>query len=120
MTFVVDECCDDDLTEWLRAGGHDVVSIRETAPGSKDQVVLKLSVDQQRILLTEDKDFGELVIRLGLDAFCIFLFRLRESDAWSKINRLNDVLQLDPSRFIHHLVVIESDKTRFRSLPSKP
>ena len=66
MKLVADECCDELLVKGLRADGHDVVYVREVAAGSDDRTVLQLAAGEERVLLTEDKDFGELVVRLGL------------------------------------------------------
>lgn len=73
MNFMADECCDQPLVEGLRADGHDVVYIREVMAGAEDAAVLQMAAEQERILLTEDKDFGELVVRLRLPAFGIVL-----------------------------------------------
>lgn len=61
MRFVADEGCDFAVVRALRATGHDVTAILEIAPQAEDAVVIGLAVRERRILLTEDKDFGELV-----------------------------------------------------------
>lgn len=45
----------------LRTAGHDVLSVRELSPGASDKQVLGIAVDEERVLITEDKDFGEWV-----------------------------------------------------------
>ncbi len=61
MRFLVDECATArTLIEALRVGGHDVLLVREVAPQARDEDVLKLAQEEGRILLTLDKDFGEL------------------------------------------------------------
>jgi predicted nuclease of predicted toxin-antitoxin system len=63
----------------LRQGGHDVLWIRETAPGSPDSVVLSIAQSEERLLITFDKDFGELVYRRAAAASLgIVLLRLRK------------------------------------------
>ncbi len=47
--------------EALRKAGWDVFSLAESCPGISDDEVIALSADQERVLLTFDKDFGELV-----------------------------------------------------------
>lgn len=64
----------------LRAAGHDVAWVREGRPGIADDAVLEWSMAEQRVLLTFDKDFGELVFRRGLAASCgVVLLRLAPS-----------------------------------------
>ena len=64
MKFLADECCDRSLVEDLRKAGYDVRYVLESDPGASDDEVLALAFDEQRIIVTEDKDFGELVYRL--------------------------------------------------------
>jgi predicted nuclease of predicted toxin-antitoxin system len=61
MKFLADESCDFTVVRALRSAGYDVVSIAETQPATSDLEVLRISVKDKRILLTEDKDFGEWV-----------------------------------------------------------
>jgi predicted nuclease of predicted toxin-antitoxin system len=56
------------LVASLRAAGHDVSYVAEVASGMTDEEVLKLAQDEQRVFLTEDKDFGELIFRFRLPA----------------------------------------------------
>ena len=61
MRFLADESCDFIVVRALRSAGHDVLSVAEAARGAKDPVVLGLAREQNRVLLTEDKDFGRLI-----------------------------------------------------------
>ena len=63
MKFLADECCNTGLVGSLREDGHDVLYILETKAGVSDDKVLLDAYNEERILLTEDKDFGELVYR---------------------------------------------------------
>jgi predicted nuclease of predicted toxin-antitoxin system len=61
----------------LRGRGHDVVAVREWRPGAEDRAVLQQAQADGRVLLTFDKDFGELAFRHGLPAASgVILFRL--------------------------------------------
>jgi len=62
MDFLADECCDRGLVERLRQSGHDVVYVFESRRGAADDDILAMAFDQRRILITEDKDFGEQTI----------------------------------------------------------
>ena len=64
MKFLADECCDTELVTSLRDDGHDVLYVLEKKAGVTDEEVLFDAYNDGRILLTEDKDFGELVYRL--------------------------------------------------------
>lgn len=82
MQFLANENFPLDAVEAVRKIGHDVIWIRTDAPGSKDPDILQRAVSEQRILLTFDKDFGELAFHFGLRATCgIVLFRLPASSS---------------------------------------
>src|SRR5215469_10373571 len=65
MNFVADESCAGHVIQALREAGHDVVAIAEVAKGATDEEVLELAVENNRVLLPEDRDFGELVYARG-------------------------------------------------------
>src|SRR5271165_3545449 len=68
MRFLADENFPGDAVTALRTAGHDVLWIRTDAPGITDQDVLSRSLRDARVLLTFDKDFGELAWRSSLPA----------------------------------------------------
>ena len=61
MRFLADECCDFAAVRALRAEGHDVLAVNEFQHRSVDKDLMELALAEDRILLTEDKDFGWLV-----------------------------------------------------------
>ena len=56
------------LVERLRSVGHDVARVRERSPGIADPQVIEWAINDQRVLLTFDKDFGELAFAVTLTA----------------------------------------------------
>lgn len=77
MKILADENIEPFLVGWLRGQGHDVLSVRETDRGASDTDVLRMAAESDRVLLTADKDFGDLVFRQGRGAAGIILLRLR-------------------------------------------
>jgi predicted nuclease of predicted toxin-antitoxin system len=61
VRFLADESCDFAVVRALRATGHDVLAVAELAAGSDDAIVMDMAFRENRVLLTEDKDFGQLV-----------------------------------------------------------
>jgi predicted nuclease of predicted toxin-antitoxin system len=84
--------------------------------GATDDEILTRAFAEVRILLTEDKDFGELVYRLHQPARGIVLLRFDVSDRDWKIPRLRALLEEDVERLPGSFVVLEVNKTRFRPL----
>src|SRR6266446_6998471 len=61
MRFLADESCDFSVVRALRSADHDVLAIAEVSPREEDEDVMERAVKGGRILITEDKDFGQLV-----------------------------------------------------------
>ena len=75
MQFLADECCDFAAVRTLRAHGHDVLAVCEFQQRSVDKDVMDLALAENRILLTEDKDFGWLVFAARVDSPGVILIR---------------------------------------------
>ena len=76
MRFLADEGVDGPIVERLRAEGHDVAYVAEMNPGLPDDAVLTISLEKGAILVTTDRDFGELVFRQGRLHAGVLLVRL--------------------------------------------
>ena len=75
MHFLADESCDFAVVRALRAAGFDVLCISESSPRAEDSEVIRLAVREDRILLTEDKDFGRLVYSHGQETLGVIFLR---------------------------------------------
>ncbi|MBC8448147.1 MAG: DUF5615 family PIN-like protein [Chloroflexi bacterium] len=116
MRFLADECCDAALVNDLRGDGHDVLYAVESLRGATDDRLLARAFSEHRILLTEDKDFGELVYRLRRQAHGIVLLRFDVADRALKIARLRYLLEQEGERLAGAFVVLEAGKVRIRPL----
>jgi predicted nuclease of predicted toxin-antitoxin system len=77
LRFLANENFPGDAVRALTRTGYDVAWILKDAPGSSDDEVLKKAMEEERTLITFDKDFGELAFKRGLPASCgIILFRI--------------------------------------------
>ena len=63
MRFLIDGCIGRSLTEWLRNAGHDALEAEDLRPDPGDESLLRTAEAQNRIVITIDKDFGELIYR---------------------------------------------------------
>ena len=115
MKFLADECVDAATIRLLRDAGHDVRAVTETDRGASDEQVLALALVDDRILPTEDMDFGAHAFHHRARLPGVILFRLRSASRrrkWSglqkAIDRFGDALK---GRYV---VVTE---TRLRSRP---
>ncbi|MEW6364482.1 MAG: DUF5615 family PIN-like protein [Acidobacteriota bacterium] len=116
MRILADENFPGDAVQALRSSGHDVLWIRTEAPGSTDLAVLALARAEGRVLITFDKDFGELVFRLGLEPPTgVVLFRISAPSA-AHVARLALAALDSRSDWEGHFAVVEDDRVRMAPL----
>jgi predicted nuclease of predicted toxin-antitoxin system len=78
MRFLVDECTGPAVARWLRAQQHDVFSVYDEARGIGDEEVIERAFAENRVLVTNDKDFGEKIFRERLPHRGVILLRLAD------------------------------------------
>jgi predicted nuclease of predicted toxin-antitoxin system len=61
MRFIVDECTGTSVAKWLNEAGYEVYSVFEEARGLTDSQILQKAFLEDFIIITNDKDFGEMV-----------------------------------------------------------
>jgi len=117
MRIIANENITGSVISRLRAKGHDVTSVKETSRGANDSDVLSQAQAEQRLVITHDKDFGELAFRFGLPAECgVVLFRLSGDDPVVDNQRIIEVLESSLD-WAGHFCVVDDEKIRVRSLP---
>ncbi len=117
MRIIANENITGSVINKLRATGHDVLSVKETMRGANDPDVLSRAQTEQRLVITHDKDFGELAFRFGMPADCgVVLFRLSDDDPDVDNQRIIDVLE-SRSDWAGHFCVVDDEKIRIRPLP---
>jgi predicted nuclease of predicted toxin-antitoxin system len=120
MRFLADECLDGRLIQGLRQVGHDVQVMRDQSPGADDRAVLDAANRADRILLTEDKDFGDLVVREGLGVPGLVLVRYSQGHVRALLDRLLALAEQQGEGLKQHFVVVTPDQVRSRRLGSPP
>lgn len=117
MRVLANENVPGEAVEALRRRGHDVAWVRSDRPGSSDRDVLQWAQVEGRVLVTFDKDFGELAFRLGLPASSgIVLFRIR---AKSPAHMAQMAIAAFEARtdWAGHFSVVEDDRIRMTPFP---
>lgn len=120
MRLLVNENVTSTVIRELRQRGHDVLSVKESMRSEQDPVILARAQSEKRIVLTHDKDFGELAFRSQLPAGCgVILCRLAGSDPDTDNTRILEALE-SQSDWAGHFSVVTDDRIRMRPLPSPP
>jgi predicted nuclease of predicted toxin-antitoxin system len=113
MRFLVDECTGPSVADWLRSQGHEVVSVFEELKGISDDKIIETSLAQNRILITNDKDFGKKVFRDGALHRGVILLRLEDETASSKISVLSKLYRTYSDRLTDCFIVVTEKQVRF-------
>lgn len=112
MRFVADESCDFRIVRALRDAGHDVIAITDHMPGATDPAVIKFATSESRVLLTEDKDFGQLVYGSGSPSAGVILIRF-PAYAWqTAIQSVLSFLERNKKGLNECFVVIQPGRIR--------
>ncbi len=99
VRFLADECCDFAVVKALREAGFEVQTVSDLHPQASDAEVIRLALKEKFILLTEDKDFGQLVYSHGQKFLGVVLLRFPSAaakqvarDVVRLVNKLGDTL----------------------------
>jgi len=113
MRFIVDECPGPAVARWLRQQQHEVFSVYEEARGMDDGDIVQKAFAENRILMTNDKGFGEKVYRERWPHKGVVLLRLDDERAAIKIEALRRLLEHSADRLADHFVVVTETTIRF-------
>ncbi len=119
MNFVADENVDAAVVRALREAGHEVTWIAEIEPAATDEQVLNLADEQRAVLVTEDKDFGELVYRRRLATSGVLLVRLAGQPSREKAATVGAVVLNHGAELAGSFAVVTPDVVRVRRPPER-
>jgi predicted nuclease of predicted toxin-antitoxin system len=114
VQFIVDESTGAAVVEVLRSAGHDVLAVAETMPRADDSEILARAAGEGRILVTNDKDFGELIFRSDQGRSGVLLLRLRDESATSRVPVVTTVLEQLADRLSGAFTVATDGYVRIR------
>ncbi|MBI5629050.1 MAG: DUF5615 family PIN-like protein [Candidatus Rokubacteria bacterium] len=114
MNLVADEGVDRAVVERLRHDGHEVVYVAELSPSVTDEEVLRQANARRAVLLTADKDFGELVFRQGLVHSGVVLIRLAGLANATKAEIVAEVCRDRTAELVGAFSVVSPGQVRIR------
>jgi predicted nuclease of predicted toxin-antitoxin system len=116
MTFFADEGLDAPLVELLRQEGFSIMYALELMPGATDEQILMEANASQSMIITKDKDFGELVFRNKQHTNGVILIRINRLDVLNNCEKVITLLKRHQQQLAGSFTVIEEDKIRIRSV----
>ena len=91
-----------------------MLSVRDIDSSAKDSQILRWAAEQQRIVITMDKDFGELVYNTGIHHAGVLILRLEDADSDTKVEVTRKILTEYHDRIESHFCVFQGGKLRIR------
>lgn len=116
MRFLIDECTGSKVAEWLRLQDHEVFFVYDEARGMTDDDLLTKASTENWILITNDKDFGELVFRERREHHGVIFLRLEDERAANKIEVLRQLLKNYAEKIPEQFVTVTETKVRFAGM----
>jgi predicted nuclease of predicted toxin-antitoxin system len=113
MRFLVDECTGPAVAGWLKGQKHEIFSVFDQARGMDDDTVIRKALDENWILITNDKDFGDKVYRDGRLHHGVILLRLEDETPASKICVLSQLLETYSDKVPESFIVVTEKQVRF-------
>ena len=113
MRFLVDECPGPSVAAWLISQGHEVYSVYNESPGMADKDVLSKACSEERIIITVDKDFGEMIFRERREHRGVIFLRLSDERSFNKIAVLRNVLENYEDKISRQFVTVTETRIRF-------
>jgi predicted nuclease of predicted toxin-antitoxin system len=117
LKFLVDECTGPSVARWLREQGHEVFSVYGQMRGAEDDFLLEKAYIEGWIIVTNDKDFGEKVVREGKQHSGVIILRLKDEKTANKIRVLKQLLDRYAGDLEGNLVIATETTVRIIRFP---
>ena len=114
MKFVADECVDKEIVASIRLLGFEVMYIADLSQSADDDFILNFSNSKNAILITYDKDFGELIFRQKKISSGLILLRFEGLPAQLKAEIINDLIRNRKTELQNAFTVITDKHVRLR------
>jgi predicted nuclease of predicted toxin-antitoxin system len=116
FNFLVDVGVGKKVEAYLLGKSYDTKAVRSLDHSMPDQEIIRLAALEKRIVITMDKDFGELVYHSGMDHCGILLLRLEDATGSEKQQVIAKILAEYAENLKNHFCVYQNEKFRFKKL----
>jgi predicted nuclease of predicted toxin-antitoxin system len=112
IRFIVDECTGPLVAKWLLSKNYQVLSIYDNFKGIKDFEILRIAQEEKWVIITNDKDFGELVYKNNFQHHGIVLLRLIDERSSNKIDVLEKLIDNHFDELKGKFIVVTENSVR--------
>ena len=111
MKFLADENISQRVVNSLRSKGTDIISLKELTSGVSDETVLYIANHQQRVLITFDSDFSELVFKQKLKSRGVILLKFTPKSSQQVAEIISNALK-SQAKIEEHFLIVREKKIR--------
>ncbi|MFH0726344.1 MAG: DUF5615 family PIN-like protein [Pseudomonadota bacterium] len=114
--FFVDVGVGKGIEKYLREEGYDTKAVRDIDPRMEDAEIIHTAVSENRIVITMDKDFGELVYHSSMKHNGVLLLRLEDAIGSEKLQIVKHIMKNYSDRIQNSFCVFQNNKLRIRKI----
>lgn len=114
MKFLIDVGVGKKVEEWFRENNYDVKCVRDINIRAKDADILRLAALENRMIITMDKDFGELVYNSGMLHSGVLILRLDDAKGEDKVDIVKRIVTGFSEKIENKFCVFQDGKLRIR------
>lgn len=114
IKFLIDVGVGKKVENLLHEFYYDIKSVREIDYRMKDKDILNIANKEERMIITMDKDFGELIFNTGLSHFGVLLLRLDDADGEEKVRIMKEILENHVNDLKNNFCVYQNSRFRIK------
>lgn len=116
LRFLVDVGVGKGIEKHLREEGYDTKAVRDIDPRMEDREIIRIAVSENRMVITMDKDFGELVHHSPMEHSRVLLLRLEDAIGSEKLQVVKHIMKNYSDRIKNCFCVFQNGKFRIRKI----
>ncbi len=116
IKFLIDVGVGKGIENYLHEEGYDIKSVRDIDPCLEDEKIIRTAFLENRMVITMDKDFGELVYHSLMEHSGVLLLRLEDATGSKKLKVLKFIIENYSDRIKNCFCVFQNDKFRIRKI----
>ncbi len=116
LRFLIDVGVGMGTENYLRGEGYDTKTVRDIDPRMEDEEIVRTAVSEDRMVVTMDKDFGELVYHFSMRHCGVLLLRLEDATGTEKLQVVRHIMENYSSRIRNCFCVYQNDRLRIRKI----
>ena len=114
LKFLIDVSAGRKIEKYLLDEGYDTKAVKDIDPRMEDEDIIRIAVSEARMIVTMDKDFGELVYHCSMRHSGVLLLRLEDETGAEKVRVVRHIMENYSSQIRDCFCVFQNDRLRIR------